>query len=433
MDDEEAPQLALLHENTPAAVLKELAATGDHVHRPVPVCLITGFLGSGKTSLVRHILSAPHGLRIAVILNEYGEGVEQAYWQDIKTMQSLQDKPGEWIELENGCMCCSVKSEFVLALETLMAKEKKPDYILIETTGMANPGPVAAALWTDEEIEAGVQLDSIITVVDGLNIDRQLHAARSDGAVNEAQAQIAYADLVLLNKMDLCGEEAITMAEAEIKAINSSVHIVRTTNCVVDLKQLLNRHGYKHGAEVQLEPIAEGDDDGDEAEHGDKCGSMTARSTRGHGTAPSGHVSHSRGISLGSLDRLGSGSGKEDAGSEEEEAAGSRTSHKHHHDPQITTITLRSNTPLLLEKVKCFLDKLLWDKEAHPEEIFRAKGVLSIAGDDRKHMLQAVYELYNLVPSVAWLPNEQRVSRIVLIGRPLDKQALQELFDSTCA
>ncbi|KAL6748216.1 CobW/HypB/UreG, nucleotide-binding domain-containing protein, partial [Haematococcus lacustris] len=326
-----------------------------------------GFLGAGKSTLVRHVLQSDHGLKIAVIINEYGEGVENAYFSE--DLESLRSASGEWVQLDNGCMCCSVKNDFVKALEALLAKEQQPDYILIETTGLANPGPVAAALWTDEEIEAGVQLDSIITVVDVLNINRQLHEPRGDGAVNEAQVQIAYADLILLNKIDLCGEDARARAEADIRAINSSVCIMRTSRCAIDLPLLLNRHGYKHGAELE--------------------------------------------------DNLGSSDCDEPG--------------HHHHDPVIQTVCLRSSQPLSLERLKSFLDKVLWDRETHPEDIYRVKGVVQIQGDPRKHMVQAVYELYSIAPSIPWLPEEQPESRVVIIGRNLKKSVLVQWFEGTAA
>eukprot|EP00798_Chlamydomonas_sp_ICE-L_P024667 gene24667-10294_t len=218
MDDDEAPMaLPLSVEELPQQW--ELERPDN---RNIPVTLVTGFLGSGKTSLIRHVLTGDHGLRIAVIMNEFGESVEESYFH---TPEGSQANLGEWIGLANGCLCCQVKSEFVQAIETLMSQETKTfDYILIETTG-----PVAASLWTDNQLEAGCQLDAIITVVDCLNIDRQLREHRSEGAVNEAQVQIAYADLILLNKMDLGMEEAVERSEADIRAINSGVTIMRTT------------------------------------------------------------------------------------------------------------------------------------------------------------------------------------------------------------
>ncbi|GFH10756.1 CobW C-terminal domain-containing protein, partial [Haematococcus lacustris] len=436
-EDEDSP---------PEAVPLPLIERTQPRKQPVPVTLITG-----KSTLVRHVLQSDHGLKIAVIINEYGEGVENAYFSE--DLESLRSASGEWVQLDNGCMCCSVKNDFVKALEALLAKEQQPDYILIETTGLANPGPVAAALWTDEEIEAGVQLDSIITVVDVLNINRQLHEPRGDGAVNEAQVQIAYADLILLNKIDLCGEDARARAEADIRAINSSVCIMRTSRCAIDLALLLNRHGYKHGAEVQMPSIAEdeeddsgAEDDGDEPPEasgdgeedgiGEDAWSREGAVANGEApcpakmTRPSTHVSlgrasvggqssHSRAMSLKLEDNLGSSDCDEPG--------------HHHHDPVIQTVCLRSSQPLSLERLKSFLDKVLWDRETHPEDIYRVKGVVQIQGDPRKHMVQAVYELYSIAPSIPWLPEEQPESRVVIIGRNLKKSVLVQWFEGTAA
>eukprot|EP00879_Flechtneria_rotunda_P022113 GHRR01023331.1.p1 GENE.GHRR01023331.1~~GHRR01023331.1.p1 ORF type:complete len:224 (+),score=69.16 GHRR01023331.1:248-919(+) len=170
---------------------------------PVPVTLITGYLGSGKTTLVRYILQERHGYRIAVILNEYGgeTGIESAFVQD---EQGDHATVPQWVELANGCLCCSVKAEFVQALEGLMAADSlhagKFGYVLVETTGLANPGPIMSELWTDEELEAAVVLDGVVTLVDGHNITHQLAEGRPGGTANEAQLQVALADVILLNK-----------------------------------------------------------------------------------------------------------------------------------------------------------------------------------------------------------------------------------------
>ncbi|KAK9809219.1 hypothetical protein WJX72_011554 [[Myrmecia] bisecta] len=202
----------------------EAAGLSEPAHKPVPVTLITGYLGSGKSTLVNHILTAKHGYRIAVILNEFGQevGIERAMLQDQEGKASSLE---EWVELANGCLCCSVKDDFVQALEALMQKRNKFDYILVETTGLADPGPVASALWTDEEVESGVLLDAVVTVVDARNLPRQLAEERSNGAVNEAQRQIAYADVLLLNKVDLvAGEAALAGLEHTIRHINTEEH-----------------------------------------------------------------------------------------------------------------------------------------------------------------------------------------------------------------
>ncbi|PNH07726.1 COBW domain-containing protein 1 [Tetrabaena socialis] len=232
-------------------------ATGSAETAPVPITIVTGFLGAGKTTLVRNILTADHGYRIAVILNEFGEdiGIESSF---VQSSEGLKTQEGEWVELTNGCMCCAVKSDFLQALESLLERPggRRFDYILIETTGLANPGPIATALWTDAELESRVSLDGVVAVVDAVNIRqvaaggprvRQLGEQRSKGAVNEAQLQIAYADIVVLNKLDLASEEAVVRSEADIRAINSGVTVVRTQRSAVDLGLVLNRNGYRWG------------------------------------------------------------------------------------------------------------------------------------------------------------------------------------------
>lgn len=365
----------------------------------VPVTLITGFLGAGKTTLVKHILTERHGHRIAVILNEFGEvGIEAAFVQD--NGQGVEIKADEWIELANGCMCCSVKNDFVQALEALMSKREKFDYILIETTGLANPAPIVTSLWTDEELEAGVYLDAVVTVADALNISRQLREPVADGAVNQVQLQIAYADVVLLNKMDLVQEEAVTRAEADIRAINSAVHIVKSKHASVDLNMLLERHGYSRAAEAPLDPISEEAEEGHSffkraSNHG------LSRTSRRH----SNEHEHHHYVRHDSLK-------------------------EHKHDRTITTVCLRADEPVDLEKFKRWVDSLLWERDKVTEDIYRMKGVLAIRGSPKKHMLQAVYELYEIVAGPEWSPGEKPESCVVLIGRNMSHDTLHEQFSA---
>ncbi|WIA11250.1 hypothetical protein OEZ85_011377 [Tetradesmus obliquus] len=246
--DSEEPATAPAPET--AAPQKEAATQSQSAaavrQAPVPVTLITGYLGAGKTTLVRYILNERHGFRIAVILNEYGgeTGLESAFVQNEQGGRS--DVP-QWVELANGCLCCSVKAEFVQALEGLLGAGSehagKFDYVLVETTGLANPGPIMSELWTDEELEAAVVLDGVVAVVDGRNVARQLGEARPGGAANEAQLQVALADVILLNKMDLLSEEQAAAVTAQLRAINSAAAIIPTSHSRVDLAPLLNRAG----------------------------------------------------------------------------------------------------------------------------------------------------------------------------------------------
>lgn len=186
---------------------------------------------------MRHVLEGAHGRRIAVILNEFGgePGLEAAFVQDAAGDRA--DVP-QWVELANGCLCCSVKGEFVQALEGLLASDSRHagrfDYVLVETTGLANPGPIMASLWTDEELEAAVELDGVVTLVDARNVGAQLAEARRGGAANEAQLQVGLADVVLLNKMDLVSEEQAAAVERQLRAINSAAAILRATRSAVD-------------------------------------------------------------------------------------------------------------------------------------------------------------------------------------------------------
>ncbi|KAK9813905.1 hypothetical protein WJX73_004240 [Symbiochloris irregularis] len=307
---------------------------------PVPVTLITGFLGAGKTTLINHIICGEHGFRIAVILNEFGEelGIEKALMQEQESAAfALQDV----IELANGCMCCSVKTDFVQALETMMQHRSKFDSILIETTGLANPGPVAAALWTDEELESGVCLDAIVTVVDARNISHQLAGRPGSGHVNEAQQQIAYADVVLLNKIDLMPEEELTKLEQRISGLNAGADIIRTQRCSVPLDKLLGR------------------------------GCFNSSQWQGLGEALDGA-----------------------AQSEAQGAAGEADIDRLHlHDSHVGTVCLQAPEPVDLTKVRYWLDTLLWETEAAKEDIYRMKGVLTVQGSDRQHVLQAVHEV----------------------------------------
>ncbi|KAG8661657.1 hypothetical protein MANES_01G028800v8 [Manihot esculenta] len=293
---------------------------------PVGVTVITGYLGAGKSTLVNHILNSQHGKRIAVILNEFGEeiGVERAMINEGEGGALVE----EWVELANGCICCTVKHSLVQALEQLVQmKESRLDHIIIETTGLANPAPLASVLWLDDQLESSVKLDSIITVVDAKNLRFQLNKHRDSSSFPEAFLQIAFADVVILNKVDLVSSEGSVILEElekEIHNINSLANIIHSVRCEVDLSKILN------------------------------CGAYDAT-------------------------------------------------------------------------VRLWLEEILWDKK-DGMDVYRCKGVLRVQNSDELHTLQAVREIYDIVPARKWKGSETQMNKIVFIGHNLNEDILFDSF-----
>src|ERR1700677_3077443 len=220
----------------------------------IPVTVITGFLGSGKTTLLNRILTENHGQRIAVIENEFGEiGIDH---------QLVIQSDEEIFELNNGCICCRVRGDLIRILAKLSQRRDKFDSVLIETTGMADPGPVAQTFFTDEEVKENFKLDGIVTVVDakhvGLNFDD----------MREVREQIGFADVILLNKTDLVPAAELEKTEARIRKMNPMAKIYRTENAAVDLTKVLNVGGFDLKRALELEPdfleASEHDHDHDE-------------------------------------------------------------------------------------------------------------------------------------------------------------------------
>ncbi|VDO13044.1 unnamed protein product [Rodentolepis nana] len=208
----------------------------------VPVTVVTGFLGSGKTTLINYILTASHGKRIAVILNDFGEG------SAVESTTSLRENASglfeEWMELRNGCLCCSLKDPGVKAIESLMKKRGKFDYILLETTGLADPGPIASLFWLDENLCSQLALDGIVTLLDSKYCLKTLSEHNETETVNACERQIALADALILNKSDLVSEEEMNELEDQIKTINSTATTIRTSYSKIDLSNILDLNMY---------------------------------------------------------------------------------------------------------------------------------------------------------------------------------------------
>ena len=206
----------------------------------IPVTVLTGFLGSGKTTLLNRILSEKHGRKLAVIENEFGEvGVDN---------QLVIQSDEELFEMNNGCICCSVRGDLIRVLGRLLKRKDRLDGILIETTGLANPAPVAQTFFTDDEMRRSFRLDGIVTVVDSR------HAGRHLDAGDESVKQVAFADVILLNKTDLSSEAELAALEARIRGINAFARVTRTRNCDVPLSRVLDIGGFNLGRASEIDP-----------------------------------------------------------------------------------------------------------------------------------------------------------------------------------
>ena len=343
----------------------------------IPVTVITGFLGAGKTTLLNRILTENHGKRIAVIENEFGEvGIDH---------QLVIQSDEEIFELNNGCICCRVRGDLIRILAKLRQRRDKFDSVLIETTGMADPGPVAQTFFTDEEVKESFILDGIVTVVDARHVGLHFDDMR------EVREQIGFADVILLNKEDLVPPEDFVELERRIRKMNPMAKLYRTQDCAIALDKVLNVGGFDLKRALQLEPdFLEAADHDHEHEHDDD---------HDHGDE---HHHHEH---------------------EEEEH------HDHHHADDVTSVGIRAKGDLDEKKLSEWLGTLLRTKG---QDIFRTKGVLAIKGRAMRFVFQGVHMLLDGKPGKEW-GDEPRQSALIFIGRNLDRAALTEGFKACVA
>ncbi|ANJ72926.1 cobalamin biosynthesis protein CobW [Ralstonia insidiosa] len=218
-----------------------IAALEQAPHRKIPVTVITGYLGSGKTTLLNHILTRQQGKKVAVIVNEFGEvGIDGQLIEN--------DEDEQLIEFNNGCLCCTVRGDLIETIGRLREKSDQLDAIMIETTGLADPAPVASTFFVSDEVRNDTRLDAFVTVVDAVNVEKNLEQSV------EAQEQVAFADIILVNKTDLVDEAALQRVERRIRTLNPMARFLRSAHSQVDLAQVLNVNAFQLEAKLAVDP-----------------------------------------------------------------------------------------------------------------------------------------------------------------------------------
>ena len=224
----------------------------------IPATVVTGFLGSGKTTLINRILREQHGRKIAVIVNEFGA-------ISIDGQLGVHDGNEQLVEFNNGCLCCTVRGDLIETLSRLQERAGTLDAILIETTGLADPAPVASTFFAADEVKAGIRLDAFVTVVDAVNLERNLEQS------NEAMEQVAFSDIMLINKMDLVSSEQMGVIERRVRALNPMAKIYYTSNAEVDLSRIIDVGAFDLAQKLEVDPEFLGDH---EHEHDAAIGSF---------------------------------------------------------------------------------------------------------------------------------------------------------------
>ena len=250
IDDDDARRSAdRTHRRAAIATRAASRMSAEDAIEKTPVTIVTGFLGAGKTTLVNHILRGQHGLQIAVIENEFGA----VSIDDALVSENIKEKE-DIISMDNGCVCCTVRGDLVRALLTLKDREKKFDAVIIETTGLADPAPVAFTFFINPEIAEHYRIDSILCLADAKHVAMHMEEEKPDGAVNEAVQQVAFADRILLNKIDLVSEEEIATLEKTIRSVNASADVIKTQNSVVDLGVVLGVNSFSLEKTLETDP-----------------------------------------------------------------------------------------------------------------------------------------------------------------------------------
>jgi G3E family GTPase len=344
----------------------------DKISDRIPVTVLTGYLGAGKTTLLNRILSEPHGQKFAVIVNEFGEiGIDN---------DLVVGADEEVFEMNNGCICCTVRGDLIRIIDGLMRRKGKFDAIIVETTGLADPAPVAQTFFVDENVGKKAKLDAVVTVADAKYLKDRLRDAP------EAKNQIAFADVILINKTDLVSDADLREVEARIRGINPYAKLHRTQRCAIPLPEVLGRNAFDLDRILDIEPAFLEEGNGHDHDH-----------DHGH------HHDH-------------------DHGHDHDHDHGGL---KHYHDEDMQSFSVKTEKPLDPDKFFPWIQNLVAQEG---QKILRCKGILSFKDDPERFVFQGVHMILDGDHQRQWKDGEERLSRAVFIGRNMPEEMIRKGF-----
>ncbi|MDO9439857.1 MAG: GTP-binding protein [Beijerinckiaceae bacterium] len=349
-----------------------------------PVTVLTGYLGAGKTTLLNRILSEQHGKKYAVIVNEFGEiGIDN---------ELVVGADEEVFEMNNGCICCTVRGDLIRIMEGLMKRKGKFDAIIVETTGLADPAPVAQTFFVDQDISDEARLDAIVTVADAKWLSDRLKDAP------EAKNQIAFADVIILNKSDLVTAAELDEVEARIRGINPYATLHRTVKCQVPLEAVLGRNAFDLDRILELEPAFLGKEDAHV--HDESCAADCGHDHHHHDHHGHDHHGHDHhGHDHGGLKTI--------------------------HDDEMKSVAFRIDGDVNPDLFMPWINKIVQDMGP---SILRSKGILSFPNEPKRFVFQGVHMILDGDLQREWKPGEKRESKLVFIGRHLQEEELRRGF-----